>query len=97
MQSVPPSCAILCLFFPLAEVGLFDNFLVAHQVAGDGEEVDVYLNLAGVEESIGGGMGSSLVDVVPFGDGRIEEGRLGECLLHGALERGDFDEAIRQC
>lgn len=96
MQSVPPSCAILCPFFLLAKVGLFENFLVAHQVAGDGEEVDVYLNLAGDEEFVGG-IGSSLVDVVPVGDGRIEEGRLGECLLHGALERGDFDEAIRQC
>lgn len=96
MQSVPPSCEILCPFFPLAKVGFFENFLVAHQVAGDGEEVDVNLNLTGDEESVGG-MGSSLVDAVPFGDGRIEEGRLGECLLHGALERGDFGEAIRQC
>lgn len=96
MQGVPLSCAILCSFFPLAKAGLFENFLVADQVAGDGEEADVYLNLAGDEESVGG-MGSSLVDVVSFGDGQIEEGRLGECLLHGALERGDFDEAIRQC
>jgi hypothetical protein len=84
MQGVPPSCAILCPFFPLAKVGLFENFLVAHQVAGDGEEVDVYLNLVGDKECVGG-MGSSLVDVVPFRDRQIEEGRLGECLLHGAL------------
>lgn len=96
MQGVPPSCAILCPFFPLAKVGLFENFLVAHQVAAGGEEADVYLTLAGDEEFVGG-MGSSLVDVVPFGDGRVEEGRFGECLLHGALERGDFDEAIWQC
>lgn len=59
MQGVPPSCAILCPFFPLAKVGLFENFLVAHQVASDREEADVYLNLAGDEESVGG-MGSSL-------------------------------------
>jgi hypothetical protein len=96
MQSVPSSCAIPCPFFPLAKLELLENFLVAHQVADDGKEVDVYLNLAGDEEFVGG-MGSSLADVVPFEDGRIEEGRLGECLLHGALERGDFDQAIRQC
>ena len=55
-------------------------------VADDGEEADVYLNLAGDEESVGS-MSSSLVDVVPFRGRQIEEGRLVECLLHGALDK----------
>jgi hypothetical protein len=88
MQGVPPSCVILSPFFPLAKVGSSRTFSWHTIVTGDGEEADVYLNLASDEESVGG-MGSSLVGVVPFGDGRIEEGRLGECLLHRAL-----DEAI---
>jgi hypothetical protein len=54
--------------FYLAKVGLFEGFVVAHQVAGDGKEADVCLNLAGDEKSIGG-MGPFIEDVVLLGDG----------------------------
>lgn len=54
---------------------------MAHQVAGDGNEADVYLNPDGDEKSIGD-MGPFIEDVVLFGDGRIERGGLASCLLH---------------
>ena len=57
--------------FYSAKVGLFKRFVVAHQVAGDGKEVDVCSNLAGDEKSMGG-MGPFIEDVVLLGDGRIE-------------------------
>jgi hypothetical protein len=79
--------------FHLPTWGSSRTFLAAHQVASDGEETDVYLHLTGDEESVGG-MGPPLADVVPFGDGWIEEGWLGECLLHGVLDGAIFDDAI---
>jgi hypothetical protein len=84
MQGVPPSCAILCPFFSLAKVGSPRTFLWHTKSPAMERKGDIYLNLVGDEECVGG-LGSSLVDVVPFRDRQIEEGRLGECLLHGAL------------
>ena len=59
--------------FYLAKEGLFESFVITHQVAGDGKEANAYLNLAG-EEKFMGGMGPFIQDVVPFGDGRVEKG-----------------------
>jgi hypothetical protein len=67
-------------------MGLFERFVVADDVAGDGEEAEVHLDLAGDEETVRR-VRPFFVNVMPLGDRRIKEWGLGEGLLHGAFHK----------
>ena len=62
----------------------FERAFVAADVAGDGEEAAVDLDLAGDEETVAGA-GPEAVEVFEGFDGRVEVGAFGLRFLHGAF------------
>lgn len=77
-------------FFPQGEDVWGEGARVGADVAGDGEEAEVDLDLAGDEQAVLR-LGPEFVDVAELRDRGVEVGALREGFLHGA-----FHQAVRE-